>query len=1069
MLLGTHDMRPTFFIGLGGSGGRVVDVLASRLQVEPKWPQYEGLIHFVCVDTDENDLKRLKARMAVSSISIREKPRRIALLRGEGGDVENRRVTSWVHPWYGFREVSSAGAGQIRLESRFSLHCQLAEATQNSLRQIISRQLRRALRPQEAHRGQGAVRFFIYGSIAGGTGSGASLSCAYLLRSIAQSHGAPAEVYGCFFLPSLFRSKVQGPLISKINANGYAALKEIERFMELRYEGGPGEMELVFDPGLSDARTPSSVDRVSEAPFDWIYLVDRPEAMSIEQIYAAVGEAAYFQLFSPILGFQERAADNYRQLQTELARGAFALQYGSIGASVLELPRRRLLRYFARRWTIERLERLIIARRAQDEGMLDPRSPEFKALSDGEQSKRLDQAFCRYVELQARREEQEAPGIFSEIRALSSGGTALIPAFRELLLQELKSAEAEIEIESINSATLTMENISLNAARNNFSRDFARSRQRLSARAEILEREISDGRLLGEFFKQHKVSPLTQRYLLIELDRLAREELQLGEEEGALIPWCFNPYEESEAGRFLAEPPIDPGRYKIESPEVQKMIAGHERGLVEVSRKRFGLFQRERAFMERRQSVISFFNALSGDAWTALILDFWQQISRALQGQIEQRLDLFRSLAKQGVTLVAHLREQAEVCRKQGDEVPEVGQSVGETQEFHLGEELFYEARRGRRQWDRLYHLLVEGQLGIGAEAQLAKVNQRLQEGSQGRTSKARLASRTLEAIARDLDKLARDRLKILLAEQLDLGKGLILEARLALSESPKPDRAELERVDPGALRDYLSDKLRRVILMSRPLGRFDAPVLAGAAGNVKPYPPLFYGVQLQHLEQRLDPEERGGEACLADLFAEAAEGFERVEDWDSPDLVSFYQGRLGLPLYGYLDILGPLQDSYDHEVQRSGRSQPLHIDGRWEREGFRGAQGLGLPDLDPLRRQRWDRMLAERQAHQEHSFARCLAAEIISWKEEHYLWSHRGHSEALGVNILEALRSFEALSEHLRGPLLKAAEARLAEDGALIPRCLESLAGLAFDREAKHKKPEAVALQRLSQLLEEG
>ena len=69
--LGMDDLKgipPTFFLGMGGSGGRVVDVLAKRLKSEPFWPRLSKLVHFVCIDTDANDLARLARRVETSNI-----------------------------------------------------------------------------------------------------------------------------------------------------------------------------------------------------------------------------------------------------------------------------------------------------------------------------------------------------------------------------------------------------------------------------------------------------------------------------------------------------------------------------------------------------------------------------------------------------------------------------------------------------------------------------------------------------------------------------------------------------------------------------------------------------------------------------------------------------------------------------------------------------------------------------------------------------------------------------------------------------------------------------------------
>lgn len=1059
MLLGTHKMRPTFFIGLGGSGGRVVDVLARRLAAEEHWPRFADLIHFVTVDTDANDLARLSGRIQKTNIAVAHKPRRIALYRGEEtGTPDDRRVTSWVHPWYRFREVSNAGAGQIRLEARFSLHCQLAEATHNSLAHIVRRQLQRALRAQHPNRAEPRARFFIYASTAGGTGSGASLTVAALLRRLAAELGAEAEVFGNFFLPSLFRDKVAAQLVPKINANGYAALKEIERFQELRYEGGPDAMELVFDPGAAEGREVERADRVTQAPFDWVYLIDRPEAMAIEQIYAAAGEAAYLQLFTPILGYQEREADNFRQLQTSLAAGYFSLQYGSIGASVVELPRRRLTRYFARRWTIDALDRLVVARGADDTAV-DLSDPDFKALNETEQNRRIDRAFKAFVVAEARAEaDLKRPGVFSEIAAFEARGTNLVDAFKARLRQELVAAEDLIDIDSVNAAAITPENCSLNPARDHLGRDFARARAALSTLAAALERDVASGSLLSRFFDEHGASPLLQRFLLVELDARARDELRLGEADDAeLSPWCPNPFEDAESGRYLALRPPDPATYTVDSPEVRAAIEQHERGLVEASRR---VIKREAAFAQRRRSAVAFFNTLRDTARDALVVEFWQRLARALQAQVEQRLEVFRVIAKKGTALVAHLTEQADRCRRQGLEVPDIGALSGETDEFHLGSEVFHDERAGVRQWDLVYGLVVEPHMTVDLARVLALVNDELEAASTAKARREGATDQVLTRVAAGLDALARDKAERVLASEhpITLGSGLVLEARLAARQNrPGLTLDALAAVPDADVELHLRDKFERVAAMSRPLGRFDEPVLAGK--DLAPYRPLFYGV---------DPDQLRELPLLRDALALAASGFERLEDWTSPDVLSFYQACLGVPPYAWLDVTGPLARSYEHQAADPRRREPMHIDHRWENPGFNGALGPGLPDLDPLRRRAWEERQAAQSAAAADDFALCLAAGVVARAPgAGYAWAYRGKRADLGASLAASVTAFGALPEGLRGPLAAAARDALAHDPGRLDACLRDLAGLRFDAEADGHALEAAALTDLARRLE--
>lgn len=1048
MFLGDNKLRPTFFIGLGGSGGRVVDVLARRLANEPAFERFRELVHFVAVDTDMNDLERLHPRVAKTNISVAHKPRRVALLRGEeAGLTEDQRATSWIHPGYRFREQSNAGAGQIRLEARFSLHCQLLEQAPNNLVDILKGQLARSLRAQEPNRGHDKIRFHLWASTAGGTGSGASLVTAALLRRLAKEIGAECEVFGHFFLPSLFRDRVAPALVTKIDANGYAALKELERFQELRYEGGPDPIELVFDPRGEHGKKVTARDEVAEAPFDWVYLVDKPEAMSIEQIYAAAGEAAYLQLFSPILGYEQREADNFRQLQTRLAAGYFALQNGAIGASVVELPRERLVRYAARHMTADALARYLVATPVGD----NPADrPDWRNLSDAEQGRRLDQAFLAFVAAEARAEdEQKLPGVFTEVAALRSLEQALVPAFLKRLAVELQAAEDLVQVDSINAAALTPENTSLNAQRDAMLRDLQRARQALSDKAVALEGDIASGRYFQRFFEQYQVAPLTQRALLIELDRLAREGLRRGDEADLqLASWCLVPFDDPADGLHLALPPADPSSWRLTEPDLRKQLDQHERALDEAGKK---LFRKEQAFAERRQAVTSWFNQLRDLAQEALTADFWQRVSRALESQVQTRLETFRVLAKQGLGLVAHLKAEAERCRETGQRTPAIGQKTEHhASEFHLGSEVFHDERHGVRAWDEVLRLVIAPSFHVTSQALIQVMNRHL-ENRQTLT-----LERLVYQIAADLDALFVTRLDHHLRDEnpLTLGKALVLEAQLHATHHRATSLKDLEATPPDKVRAYLEEKLARARSMSRPLGRFDEPVLAGR--EFSPYRPRFFGVHPQTLAQT---------PLLAQVFAAAASGFERLEDWSTPDVISFYQATLGVPLYAWQEVRGALVLAYEHESQDPRRKEPLHIDHRWEEPTMALATSPdpGLPGLDPGRRMTWEDQRQRQQQRGLQDLAVAIAASIVGrdagragGPNTRWHWSHRQKTGDLGPTLDALVTRWAAIAPGLREPLVLAAHHLVAQEPGRLALAIADLEGLRFDAEADGKRREA-------------
>lgn len=1068
VVLGFDDLKgvpPTFFLGMGGSGGRVVDVLAKRLKAEPTWARFQKLIHFICVDTDANDLSRLARRVETSNISIAGKRRRMQLLRGEMDHEANERLTSWVHPWYGFRDEAGKGAGQIRLESRFSLHCQIQDALPGNIRDIIVRKLREAMDALNPNQQRGAnVRFFIYGSLAGGTGSGASLQMAYLVRKLAEDAGVPAEVYGMFFLPSVFRDRVESALVSKINANGYAALKEIEWCQEMRYDkAGPDKLEFVYDPRRTAATKVSKQDSVERAAFDWVYVVDKPEKLAIDQIYQAAGESAYLQLFSPILAFQDREGDNFAQLQSEPSDGYFAVQYGSMGSSVLELPRERLVRYFARKKTVELVERLVVGKPPSHSGIADDlvlSGREFLDLAESEQNRRIDEAFKRFVEYESRQEkEAEKKGLFTDIAELRVGQTNLLDEFRARLNGDIEALKSEVVIATINAPAITPENPTLNHARVNLGRDYKAGKQTVDKKAQLLAREIASGQYLSKFFRDFKASPLQQRFFLVRVNELSKnQDLRTGveEEDATLLDWCFLPSADIDSVAYLARKPPEPIEYDVDLPEVRKRIANAEERLQTAAKKLVG---KEKAFDEARIASVREFQRLEQAAGDALIIDFWHQINRSLRQHVEKRADLFRVIAKKGLSAVDHLRAQAENVRERGGVIPDIGKTDEDAAEFHLGNEVFHDARNHVRQWHILYRLMVEQDFVVDTGEVLGRVNEVLDQAAAANNASGPATNSSddvLNGIIDRIDKAMRDKMQRFLDvdKAIDLFTGLETEAKITLLGNRLDiTPQDMERVDPLALEPYIADKLSFVASMSVPLARFDEAVLAGA--GKRPYRPRFYGIDHKLLDKS---------PLVAKALKNAATGFSMLEDWNSHDILTFYQATLGVPLYAWRDVQDDLGTAYEYEVKDSGRGHPLHIDSRWESKGFHGNDSLGIPGLSLGARRKWE---AERKAWLEEQarkkkaeedaqlraasasagqLARALAAGFIT--ESFGAWSlnYRGRAFELGGGLAEALQKFAALPDAVRGPVDRAAQEALQADPGKIAELRNRLDDWLFD-----------------------
>ncbi|HSL81490.1 MAG TPA: tubulin-like doman-containing protein, partial [Thermoanaerobaculia bacterium] len=350
LLTKPSDVCPTLFVGLGGCGCRMVSRVAEHLAKRPDWEErYKALVKFALVDTNVNDLESQRENADETFlISDFEKEEYADLASGKLFLDPDRYFTQWVPQNYRFRAGDTAGAGQIRIEARLGVFYQMKH---KDFVPKFRRLLEQLKRHEHGHRRLDTqeIRIVVCFSVAGGTGSGAHLPIAYMLRDLARELGKPT-ILGVAVLPAVFE-ELTGVNKDGTYANGYAALKEVEHLMKL---GSPDSrffpeegLELHYDPSQ-----PARV-KVRQKPFEFVYIVDKPESFSVEDPVKAAADALYLQLFSPLFGVQAGDYDNYTQHQRFLVphdfegKGivGFTSFYGSYGAAVLLVPVDGLVEY----------------------------------------------------------------------------------------------------------------------------------------------------------------------------------------------------------------------------------------------------------------------------------------------------------------------------------------------------------------------------------------------------------------------------------------------------------------------------------------------------------------------------------------------------------------------------------------------------------------------------------------------------------------------------------------------------------------------------------------------------
>jgi hypothetical protein len=380
------QMTPTLFVGLGGCGIDMIKRIAEHCHLLDDYEErIKPLVRFAALDTDLGKLEEVRELTnAQFLISDFEKSEYADLATGKKFLEADPYFTQWVPADYRFRAGDTAGAGQIRIESRLGMYYQLKHRDFIPRLRTLLDELRDH---QSGHRRMDSdIRIVLCFSVAGGTGSGSHLVMSYLLQDLAKRVGKP-RVIGAAVLPSVFERKA-GLNKDGIFANGYAALKEIEHFMKL----GSPESEFFPKEGLTFHYNPLEPHntKVTTKPFDFLYIIDRPERFHVDDPEKAAADGLFLQLFSDIFKKQASDYDNYTQHQRFLVPHDFEQQgirgftsfYGAFGAAVLLVPEADILDYMATQFAASELRRSFLSSPPRGEAYKALKTEEFDTIVD---------------------------------------------------------------------------------------------------------------------------------------------------------------------------------------------------------------------------------------------------------------------------------------------------------------------------------------------------------------------------------------------------------------------------------------------------------------------------------------------------------------------------------------------------------------------------------------------------------------------------------------------------------------------------------------------------------------
>ena len=1007
------------FIGVGGAGSRIVDLLAGKLRRHAAWDRLADLTHFCAIDTNKDDLYKNRnvepdCRFLISAFDRRAYIRR---KRGQLELSEDTMVTQWVHPDYDFREAQGAGAGQIRVESRLGLYYNLEQDRAGIRRRLIALldQATRRDNPwrDNEHR---VVNILLYASVAGGTGSGGFLPLAYYLKDLVKDQGwGRANVVVTLSMPSTFLDRVEARLHDDIRANGYAALKELEFLTKLGYKDQPDQFQFHYDPD-NDGRVV-----VDERPFNLTYIVDKPAEISLERYEHAVADAAFLQIFSPLIGQQAGEYDNYDKHQKSLALDHFAVHFGCYGTALLQLPRRDVLRYAALRYTARALDAFLVFGADNPDFRVPYGDPAFERLDQREKDRIADDKFVSWVAWRAQQEgEADERGLFTVVHEQNNKTDRPYAAvFQESLTTLFERLDELIDIAPVQPGDINAGNPSLARQLEGLRRDTAASRARvMGEELQSVLTQVKTGRLLGKLFADQEMNPLAQRLFLIHRFREA----------------FIGPYADPEECAWLREEGGNPS--DLDSEGVGREIKEAEERLQQTAEQGFlgRMFSSEnKEFARAKRKAVQLFDRLAQDQRDYLKRTFWRAFETELRTAIESRLAAFRKVAEIANEQARNAADEAERFRR--DPATDADSDVAR---YYLDTEVLRDDRRRDRLWSDLYTHLLDRSAYFDQDKIFDVIT----------AAFAPARDRDGRPRVRDANEIVREVRKALTAQGeaiytqalddsgLDLQRAMELEARYlalrdqgldlgALHADNKLDDT-VRAVPDDEVRRRLLDKLQRVTdecvtLAHLDRSRMDDPSVVPAR--------IFYaGVAPQY-----DSDEPH---ALGNLLREVASGVDFVEGWSEPDAIVLYRAMLGIPLYFFKRITDELERSYNKVSAASNRSYPLHIDAAFE--------GENLPNLDPveLRRAR-ERAQAEEAARKERedrrgrieAFTKSAFAGLVKTGEDGgYRWEISGFGKGLAATRSGAFDAFWSLDSSLRDDLVRSAETQLRQRSVEAP-----------------------------------
>lgn len=349
----------TLFIGLGGTGGRVLHSLNKLLSDREK-----EKAHMIYIDLDKGDAEDLEALgMNTVVISSSDTVRDVISRLGPNDGVQD-----WIPTAANDKEFLSSktddGASQYRMKSRLCL-ANFLQNRNNKLAKLLTK-----LCKVGAEVSDETLRVMIVSSVAGGTGAGTFIQVALYIREFFRKNNhKDVNIMGLFACPDLYAKTLGNKPGDRTNlenmyANAYAAIRELNAMNLAVSTGGldmiaPGygktiniQVKTRSEGRLFDPKDDKFLDNANNKPFNLLYFVDSANEeggvlTSIEQYYAVMADIVYTRLYSPIEESIRSGESNELGPHSKYPTAI----YGSAGYGRIIYPYNDIIRYLAVRKT----------------------------------------------------------------------------------------------------------------------------------------------------------------------------------------------------------------------------------------------------------------------------------------------------------------------------------------------------------------------------------------------------------------------------------------------------------------------------------------------------------------------------------------------------------------------------------------------------------------------------------------------------------------------------------------------------------------------------------------------